>query len=152
MQNVDPSFRDVIDPGLTREGELQAKKLATTFPYHNRVEAVLSSPMQRALQTALLAFHAQISPTKKLIAQSLAQESGLVPCDTGNDLTFIESTFSAGNIDFDSVGSDWNCKIKKASRTEEDRATELRDLLAARVETEVALVTHGYFLRHLTEV
>lgn len=155
MQNVDPASRNVLDPSLTEQGELQAKALARTFPYHDRVEAVFSSPLQRALQTALLAFHAHLSPMKKLIAQPLAQETSVAPCDTGNDRSSLETTFGTGDIDFGSVGADWNSKSGKWSQNEADvlrRAADLRDLLAARVESEIVLVTHGYFLRYLTEV
>lgn len=155
MQNVDPSFRDVIDPSLTKEGELQAQHLARTFPYHNRVEAVLSSPLQRALQTALLAFQSQLSPSAKLIAQPLAQETSEALCDTGVDRTSLEAIHGPDNVDFDAVGPDWNSKSGKWSQSEYDvqrRAVELRDLLAARAENQLVLVTHGYFLRYLTEV
>lgn len=155
QQNIDPTFRFVLDPCLTSEGERQSKQLAISFPFHDSVETVFSSPLQRALQTALLAFHASLSPRSKIIAHPLAQETSEAPCDTGQDRACLERAFDAADIDLTCVEPGWNSKTSQWSQDDEAvriRAAELRDFLACRPEREVVLVTHGYFLRYLTEV
>lgn len=153
--NVDPAFRDTLDPGLTPAGVEQARELGRTFPYHGRVEAVFASPLQRALHTALLAFGGDVDIDQKIIAMPLAQETSHAPCDTGRDLGALQELFSASKIDYQGIMPDWNSKTAKWSQEDtavERRATELRDFLASRPEREVVLVTHGFFMHFLTEV
>lgn len=153
--NVDITFRDVLDPGLTSKGVQQACALKLAFPAHEQVEAVFSSPLQRALQTALLAFRGTAAIDKAVIALPLAQETSHALCDTGRDLAELKELFSGSSIDYQYVGPDWNSKLGKWSQNDtavEDRAMDLRDYLASRPEREIVLVTHGFFLHFLTEV
>lgn len=137
---------------MTEAGEEEARQLAVNFPFHDRIGAVFASPLQRALQTALLAFRVTLSPCSKVIAVPLAQETSNAPCDTGQDLKALEIAFSAADVDFHLVEDGWNSKAGQDDDVGPRRAAEVRDFLAARAEHEVVLVTHGYFLRYLTEV
>lgn len=122
---------------------------------HDRIEAVFSSPLQRALHTALLAFPASLSPRSKIIAHPLAQETSEAPCDTGQDRRSLEEKFAAADVDLACVEVGWNSKKGRWSQEEhavQRRAAEMRHFLAARPESEVVLVTHGHLLRYLTEV
>lgn len=153
--NVDPAFRDTLDPELTTAGVQQARELGLTFPYHGQIEAVFASPLQRALHTALLAFGENVGFDQTIIALPLAQETSHALCDTGRDLEALQKLFPEPKIDYQDVMPDWNSKIGNWSQDDaavEGRATTLRDFLASRPEREVVLVTHGFFMHFLTEV
>ncbi|KAM0713482.1 hypothetical protein Q7P37_010444 [Cladosporium fusiforme] len=155
QQNIDPAFRFVLDPVLTAEGERQSKSLGRSFQFHERIEAVFSSPLQRTLQTALLAFPASLSPRGKIIACPLAQETSVAPCDTGQDRETLEKAFAAADVDFTCVELGWNSKEGQWAQDDDavqHRSCKMREFLAGRPEREVVLVTHGYFLRYLTDV
>lgn len=153
--NVDPAARHFLDPELTSEGIKQAHELGLTFPFHDRVERVFASPLQRALHTALVAFGGKSDKSNKIIALPTAQETSNAPCDTGHDIDVLEKLFPGTKIDYRYLGQDWNSKTGPWSQDDsavKERATSLRDFLAGRPEREVVLVTHGFFLHFLTEV
>lgn len=153
--NVDPAARHSLDPGLTSEGIKQAHDLGLTFPFHDRIETVFASPLQRALHTALIAFGGKIDVSNKIIALPSAQETSHAPCDTGHDVEVLEKLFPSTKIDYRYLSQDWNSKTGPWSQDDsavKKRATGLRDFLAARPEREVVLITHGFFLHFLTEV
>ena len=153
--NVDPCFRDVLDPEITQVGMQQARELSRTFPHHGRIEAVFSSPLQRALHTALIAFGENKSMNDRIIALPLAQETSHALCDTGRHIDALKKTFPESKVDYQYIVPDWNSKTGKWSQEDvavNDRAAALRDFLARRPEREVVLITHGFFLHFLTEV
>lgn len=153
--NVDPAFREVLDPEMTSTGVQQARDLRLAFPFHDKLETVFSSPLQRALQTALFAFGEEMAIDKAVVALPLAQETSHASCDTGRDAATLKELFSESKIDFRFLAPDWNSKLGKWSQTDEaveERARNLRDFLGSRTEREVVLVTHGFFLHFLTEV
>ena len=140
---------------MTLTGVQQACNLRLAFQSHENVETVFSSPLQRALQTALLAFGGMIPIDKSVIALPLAQETSHALCDTGRDVAALRELFPESKIDYQFVEPDWSSKLGKWSQADaavEERATNLRDFLASRTELEVVLVTHGFFLHFLTEV
>lgn len=144
-----------MDPELTLTGVQQARDLKLAFPAHEQIEVIFSSPLQRALQTALLAFGETTANDKAVIALPLAQETSHALCDTGRDVAALRELLPESNIDYQYVGLDWNSKRERWSQKDaavEARAVDLRDYLASRPELEVVLVTHGYFLHFLTEV
>jgi broad specificity phosphatase PhoE len=147
--NVDAAFRNVLDPELTQAGMEQARGLSLDFPFHNQVKAVFSSPLQRALQTALLAFGEAGSVGDKIVALPFAQETSDALCDTGRDPDALRELFPEAKIDYQYVVPGWN---SKADIDANARATSLRDFLARQPEPELVLVTHGFFLHSLTEV
>lgn len=153
---MDPAFRNVLDPELTQAGVQQARNLGLDFPFHGSIEAVFSSPLQRALHTAILAFGGDENiGDKKVVALPLAQETSHARCDTGRDVDELKTLCPESRVDYQHVVTDWNSKVGPWSQVDaavKQRATSLREFLASRSEREVVLVTHGFFLHFLTEV
>lgn len=147
--NVDPAFRNKLDPELTQTGIQQARDLGLKFPFHKDIKAVFSSPLQRALHTAVLAFGKDQNAGEKIIALPLAQELSDALCDSGRDVEALKKLFPESQIDYQHVVPGWN---KKDDVSATERATSLRDFLGNRQEPEFVLVTHGFFLHSLTEV
>jgi broad specificity phosphatase PhoE len=149
------ALRDILDPALTEEGQRQAEQLLRLFQFHENIGAVFSSPLQRALQTAVLAFGPWMPPNARILALPLAQETSEAPCDTGQDIQALNTAFRATNVDFKHLELGWNSKHGRWSQADSavrQRAEDLKKFLVDRKECEVVLVTHGYFLRYLTDV
>ena len=77
--NLCPANLDLLDPSLTPLGEEQCHNLSREFPYHASVEALVTSPLRRAIYTTLLAFQPGISRGLPVIALPEAQELGTCP-------------------------------------------------------------------------
>ena len=100
------------DPSLTARGVQQGQALRTTFPYHDTVDLLVSSPIRRALYTTLLGFQAETDRGLKIIALPDLQETSDFPCDTGVDRDELEKEFEQdGRVDLSLVTSDWNVKV-----------------------------------------
>ncbi len=56
------------DPLLTSRGEQQSRELQKSFPYHADIDLLVSSPIRRALYTALLGFEAETKRGLKVLA------------------------------------------------------------------------------------
>jgi hypothetical protein len=110
--NLKPENHYMPDPDLTQRGNQQAEKLRTTFPYHDVVDLVVSSPIRRALQTALLGFEEELNRGLKIMALPDLQETSSLPCDTGTDIKKLEKEFgSTGKVDLSLVDEGWNKKV-----------------------------------------
>jgi broad specificity phosphatase PhoE len=144
-----------LDPEITQVGIQQARDLGRRFPFHASIEAVFSSPLQRALRTALLAFGENRPIDDRIVALPLAQETSHALCDTGRNVDALKALFPETKVEYQYLEPDWNSKTGRWSQDDvavEQRATRLRDFLACRPEQEIVLVTHGFFLHFLTEV
>jgi broad specificity phosphatase PhoE len=142
------------DPLLTQKGESQCRALSARFPYHSTVEALVSSPLRRALYTALLSFEPEIARGLRIIALPEVQETADLPCDTGSDPAVLEVEFLNKPVDLKLVQDGWNSKAGKWSTNIpalEARAREARRWLKSRPEKEIVLVTHGGILHYLSE-
>ncbi|KAF2003781.1 phosphoglycerate mutase family protein-like protein [Amniculicola lignicola CBS 123094] len=168
--HIDPpqrnfQFRDLI---LTSKGQSQCATLRSTFPYHDEIDLVLSSPQRRAIQTAVLSFGPILARNEvKYMALPLAQEVSDMGCDTGfpkDELeALIPGLFEGSDLRFDvekivrgvdGVPKGWNVKTGYYAYTREaisQRASDLRSWLFQRSEDKIILVTHGAFLHFLTE-
>jgi broad specificity phosphatase PhoE len=169
--NVDKNL-DQLDPGLTDLGVQQAEQLGQTFPNPESISCVLTSPLQRAVQTTLSAFSSILN--KRYFdaqsgrgvdggAESLidadAQERSDLLCDTGSDRDTLEKTFP--HLDFSDLPENW--PLKEGPYAPDDdalraRASKLRQRLRKLVESvedtrkkDIVVVTHGVFMKFLTQ-
>ena len=120
------------------------------------MDLVVASPMKRTLYTALIAFAPVLKAnvSMKIIALPQLQETSSIPCDTGSPRAELEKEFKGYPIDFSLVDADWNSKTEKWGTTDSvvaKRALHARQWLKSREEKEIAVVSHGGFLHHLTQ-
>ena len=100
------------DPSLTPLGEEQSQKLQKTFPHHDSVELLVSSPIRRALHTTLIGFESDVRRGLRVIALPDIQETSDLPCDTGSDPGKLEEEFGKeGKVDLSLVHEGWNVKV-----------------------------------------
>lgn len=145
------------DPALTQLGEQQAASLRDTFPHHAQLTRVISSPLQRAMQTAILAFSRDdLGP---VVALDTLQETSDFPSSTGPSLEGLRERY--GNaVDLTLVREGWNDKGKRSifepeweklvARTRDARRT-IRELAGTTGDGHVVVVAHGAVLLFLTE-
>jgi broad specificity phosphatase PhoE len=169
--NVDKNF-DQLDPELTKSGCQEAVRLGQRFPDSETIGVILSSPLRRTLQTTLLAFpnaldkryfdgpHSQgIEGGATLIVDPAAQERSDLPCDTGSDRPTLEEISPL--LDFSDLPNDWQLKTGINSAGDDAvraRASRLRQRLGRLLDSllhtqrkDVVVVTHGVFMKVLTE-
>ena len=135
-------------------GEEQCLNLSREFPYHASVEALVSSPLRRAIYTTLIAFQPVIGRRLPVIALPEAQELGNYRADRGSDLRLLEKEFSDMPVDLSLVPYGWDSKTGRWATDQEsvtERARDVRKWLKSRPEKEIVLVTHGGFLHEITE-
>ncbi|KAK3673909.1 hypothetical protein LTR78_006111 [Recurvomyces mirabilis] len=153
--NLSVANHAIHDPSLTPFGEQQCRDLATKFPYHDGVEAVVASPIRRTIYTALLGFGGDLEKKGlKVIGLPELQETSDLPCDTGSTPQELAKEFEGKPIDLGLVKEGWTSKKGKWAPTGkaiEARAKEARIWLMSRPEKEIVVVTHGGFLHYFTE-
>ncbi|KAF5637164.1 hypothetical protein F52700_4901 [Fusarium sp. NRRL 52700] len=112
VHNLSHANHDLPDPELTPLGEEQAQALTTKFPeLANNVELIISSPLQRTIQTALLAFPLKFKAGMQVLAWSEVQEASDLICDTGSQLPDIQARFHGLPVDFSLIEPDWYLKM-----------------------------------------
>lgn len=135
------------DPKLTAFGEQQCHNLHKDFPYHDKIDLVVASPLKRTIYTALLGFAEPIqNQGLKVIALPELQETSDLPCDTGSSPTEIAREFEGKPVDLTLVKDGWDSKKGRwaaESRAIEKRARDARKWLMARPEKNIVVVTHG---------
>ena len=145
--------QNISDPSLTEHGREQCEHLRDIFPYHGRIQLVCASPIRRTIQTALIVFESYLQGGKhQVFAVPRAQESSSQPSNTGHSPEDLKTEFGS-LIDLSLVHEDWNSKQglwAPDCQTLDIRARELRLLLRGRDEEEIAVVSHGNFLHHIT--
>lgn len=148
------------DPDLTSDGESQAFRLGRSYPFMGCVSHIVSSPMRRAIRTALIAFEEKLLAGKQVILLPELQETGVRPCDTGQPPEALEQIYKP-QIDISPVERDWFHK-KQGSKYVPDvalieaRAREARFFLRELAQSgpddaHIIVVSHGVFLHFLTE-
>ncbi|CAI7656073.1 uncharacterized protein N7487_003287 [Penicillium crustosum] len=155
VHNLSHENHHLPDPELTPLGEEQARALGATFPALENIQLILSSPLRRTIQTALLAFPSHVGDgALKVIAWPEVQEASDLNCDTGSDLLDIKAEFEKLPVDFTLVEPGWHIKQGKwapAAGRLLERAQLAREWLSQRPEKEIVVVSHGCFLHFLTE-
>lgn len=81
--NLPGSDLTILDPPLTPLGHSQCSVLAQTFPYHDKITHLVSSPLRRTLFTLVGSFSQPLSRGLKVIASPLLQETSKLGADTG---------------------------------------------------------------------
>jgi broad specificity phosphatase PhoE len=167
--NVSKDF-SILDPSLTPLGRQQAESLGSAFPYPDTVGLVISSPLQRTIQTTLLAFTKVLDKRyyeegsgngveggAELLLDPDLQERSALPCDTGSDRKVLQKAFPT--LDFSTLGSGWPSKegayaaddpavderARKVRGHVRERAVQLKDSN----KRDIVIVTHGVFMKFL---
>lgn len=168
--NVSKDFSK-LDPPLTTLGIQQATQLVQTFPRSSEIGIILSSPLQRTLQTTLAAFSHVLDKRYfdplsgkgvengvKLVLDPDLQERSALPCDTGSSRDVLEAAFP--NLDFEGLGPSWPSKdgiyaaddtaVEARARRVRTRLAEISTGLEGKSRKNVVVVTHGAFMKFLS--
>jgi broad specificity phosphatase PhoE len=160
--NTFPRNQNIHDPPLTALGQQESEKIIDTFPRHDRIGLILTSPLRRAIQTSLAGFSHIIdrnSSKPKTVegiengAQfriyPLLQPGRPLPCDTGSEASNLKAEFEGA--DFRILEDGWaergilltdEEQNEKARLALKDLAKLLRGLEGGK-RTDVVMVTHG---------
>ncbi|KAI1489811.1 phosphoglycerate mutase-like protein [Biscogniauxia mediterranea] len=151
---------NIQDPGLTPDGEDQSYKLRDTYPFMDKVSHVVSSPAQRAVATALIAFDPVVTNGKKVILLPDLQETGAKLSDTGSPRKRLEALFKP-HVDLSHLSERWYRRdpdsdyapdvAKVEARARRARRFIRRLARAAPDDAHIVVVTHGGFAHFLTE-
>ncbi|KAI1503680.1 histidine phosphatase superfamily [Biscogniauxia marginata] len=154
--NVDLDYT-IPDAPLTPLGKKQAASLARQIPQlQQEADVVISSPLQRTLQTTYLGWGPAVSRLgglKKVVCLPQAQECNDFPCDTGSAREALEARPEFAAFDLSPLTPDWTSKrgfwaADGASLAA--RARWVRRYLRGRPERNIVLVAHGDILRRIT--
>jgi hypothetical protein len=109
---------------LTKLGKEQCAELARSFPYHDKVDLLVASPLRRTIQTAVLSFGPVLSRKDvPFLLHPNAQEVSERNCNVGfskERLTHevptmfedVELDFDVmDRMDFEGVIEGWNSKV-----------------------------------------
>ncbi|KAI1762558.1 histidine phosphatase superfamily [Hypoxylon sp. FL1150] len=153
MHNVDLAQRSRRDPGLSPKGLEQCQSFAQVFPL--AVTHVISSPMRRAIQTALASF-----PGKQVMLLPQITEAGSRPSgfgsprealvrEFGNDINVDYLPRIFANLDPDSPFAYEIGKME--ARFAAERQFLAGVAAAAGTGAHIAVVTHGQSCHFLTD-
>lgn len=140
------------DPPLTSLGVSQATALRTAFP-SVPIAAIITSPLNRAIETTLAGFSPTIDKGARLIIDRDLQERSDLPCDTGSDVAKLKEKFQG--LDFGELDKGWWKKeggYGAGDDVVKDRAGRVREKLLVLAERgNIVVVTHGVFMKFLVE-
>lgn len=171
VHNVSKDFSQ-LDPSLTSLGFEQAAKLDQSFPYADHVGLIITSPLRRAIQTTLAAFPSILDkryfdPSSgngvengaSLVIDPLLQERSALACDTGSDRAVLAEAFP--KLDFEGLGKEWPSKdgifaaddevVQERAKRVRKGLVELSEKLNNEEKRDIVIVTHGVFMKFLTE-
>ena len=154
--DTNPFVKDEIqDSPLTFQGREEAKARRIQASMLSP-ELIIASPLQRALQTAVLSFADHIHPNTSRPIPFIAHEGcreqlGFLTCNKALPLSQTKADFP--QVDFSFVSHDdddplWNkYKTREQPLDEANRAYEfLTKFVMSREETEIAIVCHSAWL------
>jgi len=115
-------------------------------------EVVLVSSLSRAIKTGLLGFASQIKPSGESslpfeCVDDIRETLGTHPCDKRRSKTELSKDFA--HVDFSGLATETDERWSPERETDEAiavRAHGVLDLLAARKESKIAIVSHNDFL------
>ena len=134
------------DARLTPHGESQARALRPTMAAQ-RVDVVLTSPLSRTIQTALLAVP---EGPPFVVEDGCRERNGTHPCDKRRSRSELRADFP--QLVLDNLASEEDDSWTEAREPEHhlnERAGRFCATLAARPEEYIAVVTHNDFLTAL---
>jgi broad specificity phosphatase PhoE len=112
FHNITLANHHLRDPSLTPLGKQQCRDLAAAFPHRDKVELVVTSPLNRTIQTALLVFGPEVQRGVKVLALPELQEITDLACDTGSELGVIKEQFRELPVDFGFLEDGWHKKVR----------------------------------------
>lgn len=171
VHNVTKDFSQ-LDPPLTSLGVEQASSISQKLPSAGNIATIISSPLRRALQTTLAGFSTVLDKRyfdessgqgidggAKLSLDPDLQERSDEPCDTGSSASELAKAFPS--LSFDDLGEEW---LKRSGRYAPDddavreraeqvrkRLFEISESLENAKRKDIVVVTHGVFMKFLTE-
>ncbi|KAL1303675.1 hypothetical protein AAFC00_007029 [Neodothiora populina] len=106
LHNVEKDY-SIPDPVLTKLGRKQCadlhEQLKESLPLAQQVEAIVSSPMVRTIETTLIGLDWLIKKSIPIELDPLWQENSSKPCDTGSPVAELKKRFS--DLDWSPVES-----------------------------------------------
>jgi broad specificity phosphatase PhoE len=142
----------IVDAPLTDLGHEQARRLSPTLAGLG-VEAVITSPLTRAIQTTLNVFPDRSVP---IMVDDTHREYLWSSCDVGRSPTVLAREFQ--DLTFDHLNDPWwHCPSGDPTRVEKEtlsgvmtRVEGFLDVLRTRPERRIAVVGHCTFFWLLT--
>ncbi|KAI1199483.1 histidine phosphatase superfamily [Nemania serpens] len=156
QSNYDPSIHD---PELSALGIRQCQALAADIAKLGKIDLILSSPMKRAIQTALVAFPAYTQSQSKIVLLSDLQECGTGNSDVGSSLADLVRQFGSAHLDYSFVYPAWTNKgpgtrYDPQFVTARARATRLFIRAIAQrfraTDAHIVVISHLMYIGHLT--
>lgn len=171
VHNVTKDFSQ-LDPPLTSLGVEQASAILQKLPSAGNIAIIISSPLRRALQTTLAGFSSildkqyfdansgkGIDGGAVLSLNPDLQERSDEPCDTGSPASELAKAFSG--LSFDGLGKEWLKKsgryapnddaVRERAEQVRERIFEILKSLENEERQNIVVVTHGIFMKFLTE-
>lgn len=167
-----PSHDTTIpDPILTESGIKQTEDLCRDFPFSEIVGLVITSPLTRTLHTALGGFQKTLDEKyftnnsgvpngAKLLLEPDIQAHSARLCDTGSDWSVVRSRFSYLSWDLLEQDPAFPAKtgryvpeseaLKQRGRAVQQRLKKQFEELEGSDRPDIALVTHGGFMRFVS--
>ncbi len=145
----DPQF---VDTSLVQEGFNQAKQLGETWKDIDTIELVIVSPLKRTLQTACEIFKDKQVP---MIALEYVREFplGKHTCNKRSSKDMLVAKYS--HINFDNLQSNqddiWMSHREETIEELNLRIQKLKEFIASRSETNIALVNHSSFIGQMKD-
>ncbi|XWS27720.1 hypothetical protein CRYUN_Cryun25bG0005000 [Craigia yunnanensis] len=151
---------NLFDAQLSPLGLQQVAELRKDFHARgilNRIELVITSPLTRAMQTAVGVFDSEgqtISTlnSPQIMAIELCRDRlGVRPCDMRRKVSDCQSLFPS--IDFSMTDSEddnlWNPDIREPMEELANREAKFLKWLWTRPEKEIVVVSHGLVLQNI---
>jgi broad specificity phosphatase PhoE len=150
--------KNIVDPPLTEYGVQQSLLLRQTFPHHDKVGVVLTSPLRRGIQTALGGFGHLAEQGIPLTIYPDIQPRNSKNSDYGTDREVLETEFPA--LDFsvlnnvwpkrDGIYADEEPAIQESGKRIRKHLAELIQQSEGKEKRDIVLVTHGIVGHFLT--
>ena len=119
---------DYPDPELTALGMKQCQRAMETFPFMDDIAIILSSPLRRALQTALFTFQPLYIRGLKLIPWSALREWGNGASNIGSAVAEMEKEMAALPVDLRLLNDGWELETDEEEKGAERSNIVRKDL------------------------
>ncbi|OTA88702.1 hypothetical protein M434DRAFT_398946 [Hypoxylon sp. CO27-5] len=154
---------EIPDPTITHRGERQCEALRQKYPFGDKVAYIISSPLRRAIETALKAIKPLVDDAVELILLPELQEINASPSSTGSSKVALQFLYKG--LDLSALSDDWHLKgsdtpfapnVEKVEARAKVARNWLRMLALKLVEdgnedAHIVVVTHGEFAHWLTD-
>lgn len=145
---------DLEDAFLSELGKTQCEECRDSYrEMVKQAELVVVSPMHRALQTATLTFPHLIGQIPWVSVESVRERTGHHPCDRRRPLSEHKAAYE--HVNFSLIESEQDPLYGPCGGKQEPsewvykRCQEFIDWVGARPETNIIMVGHSAFIKHL---